>query len=212
MEFEELAKEFLEEQVVGQRQKLNRWKSITNQTSQIDTGYIAQHIVSIVTGIQGSGHRGKGFDLTDGSEVKSANFLDAIDKPRWNFTFNKKDEIKHLLSRPNIYLLSIDKCPLQMERIRIWKINPRANHTFLHRYIEWVGKLAISKFEDKKRPCVNFQLFPPRNQTKETFARHGNNKRNGFPRLKIPLQNTHGSEIIFHAEINGQNVEIKELD
>ncbi len=35
--------------------------------------------------------RGKGDDLSDGSEVKSANFLDSLDKkgataPRWNFT------------------------------------------------------------------------------------------------------------------------------
>ena len=79
-----------QEQVLEQRKKLTHWSTITAQSSQIDTGYIAQHLVSLQTQIAGQGMRGKGDDLCDGSEVKSANYLDSLDKkgavaPRWNF-------------------------------------------------------------------------------------------------------------------------------
>lgn len=70
-----LAMQLLQEQVIEQREKLNYWSTITAQSSQIDTGYIAQHLVSLQTQIAGQGMRGKGDDLCDGSEVKSANFL-----------------------------------------------------------------------------------------------------------------------------------------
>ena len=87
----ELAKALIEEQVVKQRNLLSHWSTLTAQSSMIDTGYIAQHLVSLQTQIAGQGMRGKGDDLCDGSEVKGANFLDSLDKagataPRWNFT------------------------------------------------------------------------------------------------------------------------------
>lgn len=83
----------LKEQVINQRANLHFWRNLTGQPAQIDTGYIAQHLVSLVTGVKGGGFRGKGDDLEDGSEVKSANFLDSLDArkrvaPRWNFTCN----------------------------------------------------------------------------------------------------------------------------
>lgn len=89
----QLAKSLIEEQVVKQRNLLAHWSTITAQSSMIDTGYIAQHLVSLQTQIAGQGMRGKGDDLCDGSEVKSANFLDSLDKngataPRWNFMAN----------------------------------------------------------------------------------------------------------------------------
>lgn len=92
----QLAKSLIEEQVVKQRNLLAHWSTITAQSSMIDTGYIAQHLVSLQTQIAGQGMRGKGDDLCDGSEVKSANFLDSLDKngaiaPRWNFMANTVD-------------------------------------------------------------------------------------------------------------------------
>ena len=101
-ERKELARSLLEEQVVEQRIKLNHWSTITAQSSQIDTGYIAQHLVSLQTQIAGQGMRGKGDDLCDGSEVKSANFLDSLDKkgavaPRWNFTAVNREIMERFL-------------------------------------------------------------------------------------------------------------------
>ncbi len=66
-----LALQLLQEQVVEQRRKLQHWRLITIQPAQIDTGYVGQHLVSLITGIKGGGMRGKGDDLFDGSEVKS---------------------------------------------------------------------------------------------------------------------------------------------
>lgn len=102
-----LAKNLLQEQVVEQRILLNHWSTITAQSSQIDTGYIAQHLVSLQTQIPGQGMRGKGDDLSDGSEVKSANFLDSLDKkgaklPRWNFTAITRDIMKKFLDYPAV--------------------------------------------------------------------------------------------------------------
>lgn len=91
----DLARELIREQIADQRIKLHRWRNLTKQPAQIDTGYIGQHLVSLVSGIEGGGFRGKGNDLIDGSEVKSADFLDSLDArgavaPRWNFTSTTK--------------------------------------------------------------------------------------------------------------------------
>ena len=47
----QLAKSLIEEQVVKQRNLLAHWSTITAQSSMIDTGYIAQHLVSLQTQI-----------------------------------------------------------------------------------------------------------------------------------------------------------------
>lgn len=76
----ELARILIEEQIVNQRKMLSHWGTLTAQSFIIDTGYIAQHLVSLQTQISGQGMRGKGDDLCDGSEVKSANFIGSLDK------------------------------------------------------------------------------------------------------------------------------------
>lgn len=119
-----LAQKLLEEQVIEQRLKLNHWSTITAQSSQIDTGYIAQHLVSLQTQIAGQGMRGKGDDLSDGSEVKSANFLDSLDKkgataPRWNFTAVTRQIMERFLEYPAVYLLSMDLNTNKKFRTRI---------------------------------------------------------------------------------------------
>ena len=211
-ERKELATELLEEQVVRQRKKLNHWSTITAQSAQIDTGYIAQHLVSLQTQIPGQGMRGKGDDLCDGSEVKSANFLDSMDKkgavaPRWNFTAVTKSIMERFLEYPSVYLLSMDLNTSNCFRTRIWKVNIKEHEVLRNRYIEWMEKLGYKKFSNNKEESVNFQLFPPHSGTEETFARHGNGRKNGFEKLNIELENTKGSELIFRAdEIDGRIV------
>ena len=213
----ELAKSLIEEQIVKQRHLLSHWSTITAQSSMIDTGYIAQHLVSLQTQTAGQGMRGKGQDLCDGSEVKGANFLDSLDKagataPRWNFTAATKDIMERFLEYTAIYLLSIDYNPDNNFRIRIWKVNIKEHTILRERYIEWMNKLGYPKFADTlKKPSINFQLFPPANGTDQTYARHGNNQKNGFPKLQIPLENTPGSELIFKAEIVNNEVIISQL-
>lgn len=213
----ELAKALIEEQVVKQRNLLAHWSTLTAQSSMIDTGYIAQHLVSLQTQIAGQGMRGKGDDLCDGSEVKGANFLDSLDKagataPRWNFTAVTKDIMVRFLDYNAIYLLSIDYNPDKNFRIRIWKVNIQEHTILRERYIEWMDKLGYPKFADTtKKPSVNFQLFPPNNGTNQNYARHGNGRVNGFAKLQIPLENTAGSELIFKAEIVNNEVIISQF-
>lgn len=214
---QELAKSLIEEQVVKQRNLLSHWSTLTAQSSMIDTGYIAQHLVSLQTQIAGQGMRGKGEDLCDGSEVKGANFLDSLDRagataPRWNFTAVTKDIMERFLEYTAIYLLSIDYNPDNNFRIRIWKVNIKEHTILRNRYIEWMNKLGYPKFADMaNKPSINFQLFPPANGTNQTYARHGNGRANGFEKLQIPLENTPGSELIFKAEIVNNEVIISQF-
>lgn len=213
----ELAKALIEEQVIKQRNLLSHWSTLTAQSSMIDTGYIAQHLVSLQTQIAGQGMRGKGDDLCDGSEVKGANFLDSLDKagataPRWNFTAVTREIMERFLEYKAIYLLSIDHNPENNYRIRIWKVNIQEHEILRTRYIEWMNKLGYPKFADTtKKPSVNFQLFPPNNGTNQNYARHGNGRQNGFEKLQIPLENTTGAELIFKAEIVNNEVIISKF-
>lgn len=194
----------LQEQIIDQRKKLSFWSATTSQSSQIDTGYIAQHLVTLITQIPGQGMRGKGNDLIDGSEIKAANFLDSLDKhgavsPRWNFTAVETYVMERFLTYTNIYLVSLDFNPQNKIRIRVWLVDITKHTQLRERYIEWMDKLGYPKFNSTtSRPSVNFQLFPPKNKTNDTFARHGNGR--DFSKLQIQLENTDGASLIFHAE------------
>ena len=203
-----LCLELLNEQVICQRAKLTHWSTITGQSAQIDTGYIAQHLASLITQVSGQAMRGKGVDLIDTSEIKAANFLDSLDKqgataPRWNFTAVTSEIMERFLTYNSIYLLSMDLNTEGYFRTRMWKVDI-TKHTILRdRYIEWMNKLGYPKFQTASdQPSVNFQLFPPHSRTNESFARHGNGRSNGFSKLEIPLENTEGSKLIFRADEN----------
>lgn len=200
----DLCKDLLNEQILFQRIKLEKWSIVTAQSSQIDTGYIAQHLVSLRTQIPGQGMRGKGDDLCDGSEVKSANFLDSLDKkgaiaPRWNFTAVTPDIMERFLNYNSLYLLSIDLNKDRKVRIRIWAVDVTKHDVLRKRYILWMKTKGYPKFKNNKNESVNFQLFPPRMFKDETFARHGNNRANGYPSIEIDLENNESSKLIFYA-------------
>lgn len=200
-----LAKALIKEQIVDQKNQLSHWSLLTAQSAMIDTGYIAQHLVSLQTQIAGQGMRGKGDDLCDGSEVKGANFLDSLDKqgavrPRWNFNCVSVDIMERFLNYKAIYLLSIDLNPHNQYRIRIWKVDIHKHTILRERYTEWMNKLGYPKFADPSHKSINFQLFPPKNGTDDNYARHGNGRSNGLPKLSIPLEEK-GSELIFRADI-----------
>lgn len=207
-----LALELLNEQVIKQRSKLTHWSVITGQSAQIDTGYVAQHLASLITQVSGQAMRGKGVDLIDASEIKAANFLDSLDKkgataPRWNFTAVTKDIMERFLEYEKIYLLSMDLNTQDKFRTRMWKVDITKHIQLRKRYIEWMDKLGYPKFNTASdQPSVNFQLFPPHSGTEESFARHGNGRSNGFDRLQVNLENTAGSELVFRADENEDGV------
>lgn len=207
----------LQEQVVDQRKKLAYWRDLTKQPSQIDTGYISQYLVSLITSIYGGLMRGKGTDLDDGSEIKAANFLDSLDKkgavaPRWNLSSNNLKTMEAFLTFPAIYFVSMDLNSEGNFRTRVWKLDPSKHVLFRKRYLEWMKKLGKIKLEDPGRPGINFQLFPPRNKTNEDFARHGNGRVNGFTPIKIKLENVQGAKKILHAEEKNGVIEITLLN
>jgi hypothetical protein len=201
-----LATALIQEQIVDQKNMLSHWSLVTAQSSMIDTGYIAQHLVSLQTQIAGQGMRGKGDDLCDGSEVKGANFIDSLDKngataPRWNFNSVSVDIMERFLDYKAIFLLSIDLNTYNQYRIRIWRVDIHKHLLLRERYKEWMQKLGYPKFADPNHKSINFQLFPPRNGTDENFARHGNGRANGFDKLEIPLEDNIGASLIFRADI-----------
>lgn len=201
-----LAKALIQEQIVDQRNRLSHWSLVTAQSSMIDTGYIAQHLVSLQTQIAGQGMRGKGDDLYDGSEVKGANFLDSLDKkgakgPRWNFTAGTIEILKRFLDYKAIFLVSIDLNPQNQYRVRIWKIDIRKHTILRERYETWMKRIAYPKFKDPKHISVNFQLFPPQTGTNDTAARHGRGGKKNLPKLSIPLENTEGATLVFRADV-----------
>jgi hypothetical protein len=106
---------------VTQWRSLLKWSTLTGQSSQIDTGYVAQHVASIILGEPGQGFRGKGVDLMDRTEVKSAAIISGVDRPRWNHnlgtpTQDEERRAKGLqpvwqdyLDAPNAFYLLFDR-------------------------------------------------------------------------------------------------------
>jgi len=128
-ERKELARELIQEQVIDARRRLHRWRDFTDQPAQVDTGYVAQHLVSLVVGVRGDRMRGKGIDLLDESEIKGANFLDSLDKrgavaPRWNFPSNDENTMMAYVQVPTIYLVCFDWNAEERIRARVWALDP----------------------------------------------------------------------------------------
>lgn len=285
---QQLVEQLVEELLIDARSRLHRWRSLTNQPAQIDTGYVSQHLVSIVTGQPGGGFRGKGDDLADGSEIKAANYLDAFDNrgassPRWNLSVTQASDLDKYLNVPFLYFVVIDLPPQQLRalkeyesqcvrralvladvpvdlrvelprsfdvlqdffaskassrlakvfpgsvtdrlidvaeeqfhetgerrlqitnacRIRVWRINPREHTLFRRRYLEWTEKKARPKFDQPSvrgnRQDANFQLFPPRNGTNESFARHGSTRSGELPPIHVRLQDVEGAQLVLNV-------------
>lgn len=75
-----LIREFLSDMVLRPRRDLMKWAAITKQTPNINIGYPAQHLASLVTGVEGARTAARGHDLCDHSEVKSCSRVDQLDK------------------------------------------------------------------------------------------------------------------------------------
>jgi len=148
------AAQLLQELFLDYRKVMSKWATITGQSSQLDSGYIAQHLVSLLTGKRGSGWRGKGMDLQDGSEVKSASSVDGVDVPRWNHNFTSAAKVDAWLNSPTIYYVLFDTIAPNASRVqvRIWLITPFADVAY---------QTVLRRWRDISRKSNNFQLHPP---------------------------------------------------
>jgi hypothetical protein len=171
-----LAKSFIENVVLAQYRQLTGWQRVTAQSAQLDSGYLSQHLVSLISGVmgRGPGSRGKGHDLLDGSEIKAASTLGAIDEPRWDHSaFASKTKIATYLENPHIYFVLLDTLNRHEEfplRIRVWRVSPRTDSAFAQVVRSWAAG----------RSSGNFQLHPP-------CWREGSVARNKCGHLKLPL-------------------------
>lgn len=155
---------------VDQRQTLLRWSALTGQSAQVDTGYIAQHVASLVLGEPGQGFKGKGLDLADGSEVKSAAILSGVDRPRWNHNMGTPDDDEKRRSRglepkwadylgaPNVFYLLFDRVEGADDeelvlRVRAWCIDAQEDEAWRNLFIRYVKQRGSSQY--------NLQLHPP---------------------------------------------------
>lgn len=152
---------------------LQKWAALTGQSAQVDTGYIAQFVASVVLGQPGQGFRGKGDDLVDGSEVKGAANISGVDRPRWNHSFgtvgdDRSRRAKGLptkaevyLASPNLFYLLVDRVmgvgsPAPI-RVRGWCINSLKDEAWINLIATWEKKREI----DGDATRYNFQLHPP---------------------------------------------------
>lgn len=157
---------------VHQWRVLLKWAALTGQSSQVDTGYISQHVASILLAEPGQGFRGKGLDLLDGSEVKSAAIISGVDRPRWNHNMGTlaQDEKRiaegrattslEYLAAPNIFYLLFDRVvepdgslgPLVL-RVRGWCLDGQEDAAWR----DLVERYCASRTPGK----YNLQLHPP---------------------------------------------------
>lgn len=188
-----LAKKFIEEVVLPQWHQLKQWNDLTLQTSQIDFGYLAQHLISLLAGIEGNGQRGKGDDLSDGSEVKSASCLDADDTPRWNGVNCSQRTSQALIDKyqamPYLFFVLIDttKRGGDILRCRAWVVRPSEDEAFQKVAIGWGEENDIRPYTDSSngknlKVMTNFQLHPPRWEKADE-----NITTNLMGNLKLPL-------------------------
>lgn len=153
----DLAKSFIENVVFAQYRQLTGWQQVTHQSAQLDSGYLAQHLVSLISGIpgRGPGSRGKGDDLVDGSEIKAASTIGAIDKPRWNHgSFGTRKNVDAYLKNPFIFFALFDTEDRNDEfplRIRVWRVRPAKDAAFRKVVRTWARTSSSG----------NFQLHPP---------------------------------------------------
>lgn len=158
-----LAKKFIEEVILPQWKQLSSWNRLTHQTSQLDFGYLSQHLVSLISGIPGKNQRGKGDDLSDGSEVKAASCVDAEDTPRWNNVNCRKVSQetlkKTMLSMPYLFFVMLDTTERggDILRCRIWCVRPGDDDHFMAVMMDWARK-----YENGEIKSNNLQLHPPR--------------------------------------------------
>lgn len=165
-----LLEELLMDFFVRQAQILVKWASLTGQSAQVDSGYAAQHVASILLGEPGQGFRGKGLDLANGGEVKSAAVISGVDRPRWNHSLGsvsddakrtasgKQTKTSQYLSAPCVFYLLLDTvfdnaAATGVMRIRGWLVDS-ANDT------AW--RDLFERFDEEKHGSTyNLQLHPP---------------------------------------------------
>jgi hypothetical protein len=164
-----------------------KWNPVTGQNPNFEAGIPAQHLVSFLTGIKGTG-RLLGADLSDGSEVKSSFISDQ------SGTFNNRNywskwtfhNIRLIPTYPFIYGVVFMEFEYNYT-IRIWKMDLKLHSGFRLRC------------EDLLKTGKDMQLQAPGFYDTESYVKHGgiySRKTNRYPILKIPLESDFSTKIL----------------
>lgn len=129
--------EFLNVALIQHRDFYKKWSAITHQTATIKSGYLSQHLASLITGVRGGFTGARGDDLKDGTEVKACTRIDQLDRcqkckapvsrvqdycltcgsysierkndSKWLFSVKNEEDLDLLLNRvPRILLILFD--------------------------------------------------------------------------------------------------------
>lgn len=76
---QQLIELFISELIINPRIDIQKWATLTKQSSALKIGYIAQYLASLITGVKGSKSAARGDDLEDGTEIKGCNRIDQLD-------------------------------------------------------------------------------------------------------------------------------------
>jgi hypothetical protein len=123
-------------------------------------------------------NQGKGKDLADGSEIKTASSVAGVDVPRWNHPLgdsigDRKKKIADFLAHPYIYYVLFDTTKADDKvRVRVWKVSPKIDSAFKAVILEWDRTYPP--------PSYNFQLHPPVQKDTDVATNEAGN-------LKLPL-------------------------
>jgi hypothetical protein len=177
---------------------------MTGHTVPCDTKSWSEILIGILTTIKGR-QRKKGTDLSDGSDVKAANTLCAIDTPRFNGAIpagrtskasSKPANIHALDETPYIFFVLWDEMGAKhLPRVRVWVVRAQKDEVFRNMCASW-----YEAREDGTITSTNFQLHPPR-------GLDTNEIRNTFGNLQYPLlfaavrENGHYKVTHFDAEV-----------
>ena len=120
-ERKDLAKEFFKKTIIDFRRAYLPFCKITSTTQNLGIANLSQHVVSIISGIEGNDSNARGSDLRDGSEIKQAmgqqgDALGTEDWPRLNLGRN----ISKIVGWPGLYAVRID-CPDNLLRLKVLK-------------------------------------------------------------------------------------------
>ncbi|MBU6427289.1 MamI family restriction endonuclease [Patescibacteria group bacterium] len=146
----------LQEQILDQRLKLHFWKDLTKQAAQIDTGYIAQHLVSLITSLPGGGMRGKGDDLIDGDFQQKPSEIVDVEKPkRISEPFPNGESYVQTTARMKDFLQDLLK---NYDGKRVMVIGHRATQYGLENLINGVPLEKLTTTHFKWQPGWKYEL------------------------------------------------------
>lgn len=158
-----------------------KYTARTKQPTPEDSRAWSQILISALTGIPGRA-RQKGSDLSDGSDVKSANAWFSIDCVRFNGVIKAgthsslAGSMDYLDQVPYLFFVLWDNNPKNnAERARVWVVRPQYDNFFREVAQKWYYELSTGNIRSN-----NFQLHPPVNRNCDTFT-------NSYGNLNYPL-------------------------